>query len=105
VPFVEDFTVFFADFGVAAVPFAREPITVIFDRAHIEAMGGDISGTHPVALAVSADVSCLEPHEDSLAIAGSAHVPPRAEESVTYKILDIQPDGTGLSTVLLEEVC
>jgi hypothetical protein len=90
--FVEDFTVFFTDFGVAATPDAGEPITVIFDRAHIEALGGGISGTQPVALVVSADASSLAPNSSTLEIAGT-----------TYRVLDKQPDGTGLSLLVLEE--
>jgi hypothetical protein len=89
--FVEDFTVFFEDFGVAATPAAGGDITVIFDRAHIEAMGGDISGTQPVALAVSADVSSYQPNVSTLTIAG-----------VLYRVRDMQPDGTGLSLLVLE---
>lgn len=91
--FVEDFEIFFADFGVVAAPAAGEPITVIFDRAHVEAMGGDISGTQPVALAVSADVSSFEPRSTQLTI-----------EGITYTVIDIQPDGTGMSQLVLEAV-
>lgn len=100
--FVEDFTVFFTDFGVTATPNAGDPFSVIFDRAHIEAMGGTISGTQPIALAMSADVSALVPRTNTLVIAGSDHHPVRVG-NVTYKIQDIEPDGNGLSTLLLEE--
>jgi hypothetical protein len=101
--FVEDLTVYFVDFGVTATPDAGTPFTVLFDRAHIEAMGGDISGTYPAVLAASADVSSLVPHTNTLVIAGSDHQPARAGD-VQYKIVDIQPDGIGLSTLILEEV-
>lgn len=90
--FVEDFTVFFEDFGVTATPNVGSAITVIFDRAHIEAMGGDISGTQPIALAVSADVASLASNSSTLAISGT-----------TYRVRDIQPDGTGLSVLVLEK--
>ncbi|KQT10968.1 head-tail joining protein [Ramlibacter sp. Leaf400] len=89
--FVEDFTVFFADFSVPATPEGGAAVTVIFDRAHIEAMGGDISGTRPVALAVSADVSSWLPRTTLVAIQGS-----------TYLLSDVQPDGTGLSLLIFE---
>lgn len=89
--FTEDLTVFFADFGVTATPDVGADVTVIFDRAHIEMMGGDISGTRPVALAVSADVSSWTSNSTRLAIGGT-----------TYILRDIQPDGTGLSLLLLE---
>jgi hypothetical protein len=90
-PFVEDFTVFFADFGVTATPNVGAAVTVIFDRAHIEAAGGDISGTQPVALAVSADVSAWDSHQTEVRIAGAK-----------FAVRDIQPDGTGLSLLVLE---
>lgn len=90
-PFAEDFTVFFADFGVTATPNVGAAVTVIFDRAHIEAAGGDISGTQPVALAVSADVSAWTSNSTTVSIAGA-----------TYTVRDIQPDGTGLSLLVLE---
>lgn len=89
--FTEDFTVFFADFGVTATPDVGADVTVIFDRAHIEALGGGISGTQPVALAVSADVSSWSSNGTKLTIAGTA-----------YTLRDIQPDGTGLSLLILE---
>jgi hypothetical protein len=90
--FTEDFTVFFADFGVPATPNAGANITVIFDRAHIQAMGGEISGTGPIALAVSADVSTFVAHTTTLTIAGN-----------TYTLRDLQPDGTGLTLLVLED--
>lgn len=90
-PFTEDFTVFFEDFGVIATPNVGSPITVIFDRAHIEAMGGDISASQPVALAVTADVSSYVPNTTTLEIGGTTH-----------KLRDVQPDGTGLSLLILE---
>lgn len=94
--FVEDFTVFFQDFGVTATPNAGAPVTVIFDRAQIEAMGGDISGTSPVALAVSADVSSWTPNTTTVVISGAA------AGNGNYTLRDIQPDGTGLSVLVLE---
>lgn len=100
--FVEDFTVFFTDFGVTATPGVGLPFPVIFDRAHIDAMGGDISGTHPIALAASADVSALVARTSTITIAGSDHKPPRVGD-VTYSIVDAQPDGTGMTTLILQE--
>ena len=89
--FVEDFSVFFEDFGVIATPDVGAPITVIFDRAQVEAMGGGISGTQPVALAVSADASSYRSNVTRLDIGGT-----------TYLVTDIQPDGTGMSMLVLE---
>jgi hypothetical protein len=89
--FAEDFAVFFADFGVSATPNSGAAVTVIFDRAHIQAMGGEISGTGPIALAVSADVAAFVPHTTTLSIAGN-----------TYTLRDMQPDGTGMTLLVLE---
>ena len=88
--FVEDFTVFFADFGVQATH-TGGAVTVIFDRAHIEAMGGEVSGTGPIALAVTADVASFTPNATSITIGG-----------IAYTVRDIQPDGTGMSLLVLE---
>lgn len=90
-PFTEDFTVFFEDFGVTATPNVGSPATVIFDRAHIETFGGDVSGTRPVALAVSSDVAAWTPNSTTLVISGT-----------TYTLRDKQPDGTGMSVLELE---
>lgn len=100
--FVEDLTMFFTDFGVYATPSVGAPFMVIFDRAHIEALGGDISGTQPIALAASADVSALIAQTSTIVIAGADHHPPRAGD-VTYLIVDVQPDGTGMTTLQLRE--
>lgn len=91
--FVEDFTVFFADFGVPATPSVGPPITVIFDRAYMQAMGGNeaaISGTQPVALALDSDVAALQAGVSTIVI-----------NSNTYTVQDVQPDGTGMSTLIL----
>lgn len=89
--FTEDFAPFFADFGEPATPGAGSAITVIFDRAQIAAMGGDISGTMPVALAQTADAAAFTAHTTHLTI-----------RSIPYTVRDIQPDGTGLSVLVLE---
>lgn len=94
--FAEDLTVFFADFGVTATPNAGAAVTVIFDRAHVETLGGVISGTQPVALVASADVSAWVPNSTTVVISGAA------SGNGTYTVRDIQPDGTGLSTLILE---
>jgi hypothetical protein len=95
--FVEDFTVFFADFGVLATPVLGEAVTVIFDRAQIQALNGEITATGPVALAVSADVADWVPHETQLTIAATAGTP-----EADYILRDTQPDGTGLTLLILE---
>lgn len=90
--FTEDFTVFFEDFGVTATPGSGDAITVIFDRAHIEVLGGQVSGAAPIALAVTADVADYVCNSTTLTIAGN-----------TYTLRDMQPDGTGLTQLDLED--
>lgn len=87
----EDLTLFFADFGVTATPSVGAPITVIFDQAYIASLGGAVSATGPVAKACGADVAAFVPNSTTMAIGG-----------VTYTVRDIQPDGTGLSDIVLE---
>lgn len=89
--FVEDLSVFFADFGVPATPESGDPFTVIFDKAHIEALGGEISTTQPVSLAQDVDVVALVCRTSLLTING-----------VQYRLQDKHPDGTGLTLLQLE---
>jgi hypothetical protein len=88
--FVEDFTVFFTDFGVPATPDVGAPFTVIFDRDYMQALQGAISGTQPVALAQDSDLAAVWSGTTTLTINGN-----------TYTVEDVQPDGTGLSILIL----
>jgi hypothetical protein len=102
--FAEDLTVFFDtdEFAVPATPSGGgAAITVIFDREFIAALGGDISGTEPKALAPSADVASFVPGTTTLTIAGADHRPAVAA-AVTYNVRDVHPDGTGVSLLVLE---
>jgi hypothetical protein len=76
-----------------ATPLVGPAVTVIFDRAHIDALGIDVSATHPVAQAASADVAGWVPHSTQLAING-----------VDYMLRDTHPDGTGLTLLMLEVI-
>ena len=84
--FTEDFTPFFEDFAVNATLGAATK--VIFDRAHLESLG--ISATQPLLVAKTSDVSSAN-KGTSITINGTA-----------YTVMDNQPDGTGMSTLLLE---
>lgn len=90
--FTEDFAVFFADFGVTATPLVGDAVTVIFDRATIQTLGGDITSTGPIALAVEADVADWTSQSTVIEI-GSA----------SFLVIDKQPDGTGLTLLTLRE--
>jgi hypothetical protein len=76
-----------------ATPLIGDPVSVIFDRAHIEVVGGLASASAPLAQAFTADIEAWVPHETQLAING-----------LDYILRDAQPDGTGWSLLILEAV-
>lgn len=84
---VENFPAFLADFGVPAT-LGAAAFTVIFDAAYADPLG--IAGTEPRALCVSADVSAAT-LGTLININGAA-----------YTVRDKQPDGTGMTVLLLE---
>ncbi len=75
------------EFAVSAT-LGASTFSVIFDRAHLESLG--ISATQPVAVAKTSDVSSAT-RGTSITINGTA-----------YTVMDNQPDGTGMTTLLLE---
>jgi hypothetical protein len=90
--FTEDFSPFFADFGATATPATGAAVTVIFDKATIATLGGDITSDNPVALAVTADVAAWTSNVTTVTIA-----------SASYTLRDKRPDGTGMSLLELED--
>lgn len=76
-----------ADFAVSAT-IGASTFSVIFDRAHSEALS--ISHTTPVCMAKTSDVSSAT-RGTAITIAGTA-----------YTVMDNHPDGTGMSTLILE---
>lgn len=75
------------EFAVSAT-LGASTFSVIFDRAHLESLG--ISATQPVAVAKTSDVSSAN-KGTSITVNGTA-----------YTVMDNQPDGTGMTTLLLE---
>lgn len=71
-----------ATLGAATVP-------VIFDAAFADALG-IVAGTQPTCLAASADVA-------SAAVGDTITI-----NAVAYTIAEIQPDGTGLTRLMLK---
>jgi hypothetical protein len=63
---------------------------VIFDRAHVETAAG-VSATAPIATVLDADIVGFVAHTTQMTIGDG-----------TYTVLDIQPDGTGMSQLVLE---
>jgi hypothetical protein len=64
---------------------------VIFDRAHIEAQG--VSASAPVVTALDSDITAQGVVSNVSQLAVRGH---------TYTVRDIQPDGTGMSLLILE---
>jgi hypothetical protein len=95
--FVEDLSVFTnpAEFGKVATATTKfgEVITlpVIFDNAYADALGGLVEATGPSALVQTCYTADLA-HGSVLEINGCS-----------WQIVEIQPDGTGISRLRLRE--
>jgi hypothetical protein len=64
---------------------------VIFERASVDTQTG-ASANLPLADALDIDVAGFVPHQTQLVIRGA-----------TYTVLDLQPDGTGMTKLVLED--
>lgn len=84
--FIEDTSMFFADFGVDAVVDGVN-VVGIFDKAYQESFG-IVSGDNPI-LVVSSNVAAAE--GDSVTI-----------NATSYTVAGVQPDGTGITILQLE---
>jgi len=87
--FVEDHAVYFLDFGIN-VTVGGVVVRAIFDDAYADPMG--MAGSTPAVLCASADVSD--------AALGTAVV----IDGVSYTVVKPEPDGTGMTRLLLQEV-
>ena len=87
---VENFTPFFTDFASIATIGAAS-VSGLFDKGYAEAF--DIAGNKPSLLCKVADLPALTLGTSTAVIAG-----------VTYTIVENQPDGHGLTTLMLEAV-
>lgn len=83
--FTENMDPFFADYGIAATV-AGVSVIGIFDKAYQERFGM-VSGSAP-ALIVPSTVSSTE--GDIVVVSGT-----------TYKVASVEPDGTGLTVLVL----
>jgi len=66
-----------------------ETVNGIFDNEHTEVL--DVSGTHPAFTCKTSDVSGVS-QGDTVTINGTG-----------YRVVSIKPDGTGMTTLVLEE--
>lgn len=87
--FVEDVSVFFAGWPAVDATLDGQPLRVIFDREYMQAFDG-MASTSPSATALSASVGAATT-ASVLVVAGN-----------TYRVRSVQPDGTGISLLLLE---
>lgn len=89
-PMTEDLSAFFDtdEFATSATWKGTESVKVIFDNAYAE--GLDVAGTTPICTAKESDFS------------GAAEGQSLVIGAVTYSIVGVQPDGTGLVQLVLE---
>jgi len=82
-----------ADFGVTATYNGTTSVNGIFDNAYFEVAAGEagIQSTHPVFWCRTADIPSPT-HNQTLIIS-----------SVTYKIVGVEPDSTGITQLMLEK--
>lgn len=84
----ESMPAFMADFGIAATV-GGASVRGIFDDAYLDPLG--MSGSQPALVCASVDVSA--------AAQGTAVV----VNTINYTVGSIQPDGTGITRLLLQE--
>ena len=91
--FAEDLSLFFDDFG-ETVSLGDIPVTCIFDNAHLPAglMGVEFESRNPVLLVMDADLPA------------DAHDLPVTVRGVEYEVINVEPDGTGLSVLQLRRL-
>lgn len=83
-----DMSVFFSDFGVAAT-LDGGAVRGIFDSEYMQAFGGMAGNATAFKLATASTTGVTTA---SLLVVGAA----------TYRVRSVQPDGTGVTTLLLE---
>jgi hypothetical protein len=104
--FTEDLSAFLdvtSGFAINATVLGQ-PVAGIFDNGHQNALGGFIESTTPSFMCSSSDIaeyvtgSIAVPNFTALA-QGSALI----INDVGYAVTEVHPDGTGMTTLLLEQ--
>jgi hypothetical protein len=90
--FAEDLDVFFADFG-ETVTLNGVAVTAVFDKEYATA------GAGPLGMATSAPALSLP----DASVPASPVGKPAVVRGVAYSVSEAHPDGTGLTTLLLEQ--
>lgn len=86
--FTEDIAGYLVDYG-EAVSVNGTALTAIFDNAYTENFG-EFAGTRPVLTCREADVAAV--------VRGM----PAVVRTVAYTVVNLQPDGTGITRLMLE---
>ncbi|MHC1697771.1 MAG: hypothetical protein AB9919_06885 [Geobacteraceae bacterium] len=97
----DDLDIFFGDFAATATVGISAPISVIFDAPYkgISIETNEIEGYAPAATAKSSDVAALSiAHGTAISISGT----PGSEYDGDYTVIGIEPDGQGLTKLILE---
>jgi hypothetical protein len=92
--FVEDLTPFFdtaTGFAVSATWNGTATVAGILDRDYAEPLGNVVEARAPIFVCAEAAVSGIK-HGDALVVL-----------STTYKVRGVEPDGTGIVTLRLEQ--
>lgn len=91
--FAEDLAPFFSasDFAVVALWNGATSVNVIFDADYTEPLGNLVQGAAPVVWCAAATVPGVA-HGDTFVINGTTH-----------KVRGVEPDGTGVLLLRLEE--
>lgn len=79
-----------ANLANAAATFGGAQVPVIFDNSYAQAMAGMVEASMPSCQAATADVAAL--------VQGST----LTINAMSYRVTEVHPDGTGLTTLLLE---
>jgi hypothetical protein len=90
--FAENLQPFFdtSGFGVAATYNGTTTVNGMLDLAYMEPLGNMAEASAPVFTCAEADVAAVK-HGDTLAVA-----------SRTYKVVGVEPDGTGVVVLRLQ---
>ena len=91
--FAEDLTAFLSDdeFSVPATLAGGAVVQVIFDEPHVDTLGGGLmEGSLPQVLGRSVDLDAQN-HGAAITVAGR-----------NWRVIGNQPDGTGMTRLLLE---
>lgn len=101
----EDLSVFFDtdDDGVETAIIEGEEIVGRFDNGYQAALGGFVESSAPTFLCQTADVQRFVDGTSMPRVTGLTKGTAITIAQVQYKVLEIHPDGTGLSTIILEK--